>query len=225
MSGADRVLVLDSGSTDGTVRIASARGARVVTRPLTDFADQRNHAASLADTDWVLHIDADERVTPSLWKEISEAIAASRYDGFVIPRLNYVFGAPLRHGGWYPQHHLRLQRASTGHWTGSVHETFSSTGRIGTLHEPRIHFGHPDLATFMAKVDRYTSIEAARLRRPVLLLSLMAVFEPVAYFAYKYVVQGGFLDGWRGLAAALLLSFYRCLTYLKAIELTARRGR
>lgn len=222
MGEADKVLVLDSGSTDRTGQIASACGASVVTRAMTDFADQRNYAASLAKTDWVLHLDADERVTPALWKEITRAVAAPGYDGFLIPTLNNVFGAPLRHGGWYPQYHLRLQRPSRGRWTGSVHETVALEGRVGTLHEPIIHFGHPDLGTFLSKIDRYTTIEAARLHRPILLLSLLAVFEPPTYFLYKYAFQRGFLDGWRGLVAALLLSFYRCLTYLKAVERTVR---
>jgi hypothetical protein len=190
---------------------------------MTDFADQRNYVASLAISDWILHLDADERVTQELWSEIKTITSRGAHDGFLVPRLNFVFGAPLRHGGWYPDYHLRLYRRGKARWIGRVHEVASVTGRVGKLREPRVHYGHPDITTFIKKLDRYTSMEADRLHRSVLVLGALALASPIPYFVYKYVVQRGFMDGWRGLAAAMLLSFYRCVLYLKAIERKAIR--
>jgi len=215
---ADEIIVLDSGSTDRTAEVAIAHGAKVATRGMSDFAEQRNYAASLAKSDWVLHLDADERVTPELWNEIQAATTADHANGFLVPCLNMVFGAPLRHGGWYPQYHLRLQRRGKATWTGNVHEAASVGGVVQPLRAPIVHFGHPDVRTFVRKLDRYTDFEAEALRGSVFRLGVLAVVTPAPYFIYKYVIQGGFMDGWRGLAAALLLSFYRCVTHLKAME-------
>jgi len=216
VSAANEILILDSGSSDSTTTIAADLGARVISRPLTDFAEQRNHAETLANSPWILHLDADERVTEDLWREIRTAIASDLADGFLVPCLSVVFGAPLRHGGWYPQYHLRLHRRGSGTWLGSVNEAVTIAGRVKKFREPILHYGHPDVQTFLMKLDRYTTIEAARIRRSVPALSLLAFTTPPVYFVYKYVVQCGFLDGWRGLAVALLLAFYRCVTYLKA---------
>jgi glycosyltransferase involved in cell wall biosynthesis len=219
VKAADELLVVDSGSADGTVAVAEAARARVVSHPMKDFAEQHNFAASQATSEWVLHLDADERLTPELWAEIQRAIGSEEHAGYLIPTLNVVFGAPLRHGGWYPQHHLRLYRRGAGSWTGNVHETVTlAAGSVGRLHEPFLHLGHPDIHTFLVKLDRYTTMEAARATGSRLRLALLAAAVPAPYFLYKYVVQGGFRDGWRGLAAALLLSFYRCVTFLKAVE-------
>jgi glycosyltransferase involved in cell wall biosynthesis len=223
VKGADEILVLDSGSTDRTVEVASASGAKVLSRALTDFADQRNYAMSLATCDWVLHLDADERVTPELWSEIAAVTSIGGPEGFLVPCLNVVFGAPLRHGGWYPQYHLRLQRRDKAMWTGNVHEAATVGGAVGKLRQPILHFGHPDVRAFLGKLDRYTTLEARHLEGSIFVLGVLAITMPLPYFVYKYVVQRGFMDGWRGLAAALLLSFYRCVMYLKAIERIASR--
>lgn len=218
VSAADELVVVDSGSTDRTVEIASATRARVIGHRFVDFADQRNYATSLLKSDWVLHLDADERVTPELWSEIRAKLASSSCDGFLLPCLNVVFGRPLRHGGWYPQYHLRLQRREKARWRGAVHEAATVDGPVKKLSEPIVHFGHPNIHAFLVKLDLYTTFEASCRRESVLVLSALALLIPLPYFVYKYVLQLGFLDGWRGLAAALLLSFYRCVTYLKAIE-------
>jgi glycosyltransferase involved in cell wall biosynthesis len=213
-------MVLDSGSTDRTVQLAKAAGARVKVRPMTDFAEQRNHADELAETDWVLHLDADERLTAALWTEMREAMESGAHSGYRLACLNIIFGAPLWHGGWYPQYHLRLYRRTAGRWGRDVHESVAiSDGTVGTLREPIVHYSHPDIQAFVLKLDRYTTLEARQASGSRLTLALRALVEPVPYFVYKYVVQGGFRDGWRGLTIALLLAFYRCVSYLKALEL------
>ena len=218
VSKADEVVVVDSGSTDRTLEIASATSARVVGHPFIDFADQRNYATSLLTSEWVLHIDADERMTPELWDEIRAILTNGSSDGYLVPCLNIIFGKPLKHGGWYPQYHLRLQRRAKALWYGAVHEAATVDGPVGKLIQPIVHFGHPDVHTFLAKLDYYTTFEATRRNDSIFLLGALALLTPFPYFVYKYVLQLGFLDGWRGLSVALLLSFYRCVTYLKALE-------
>ena len=215
------VVVVDSGSTDRTVELAAMAGAKVVQHPMQDFSSQRNFADSLATGDWLLSIDADERVTPELTSEVAAAIQADSYPAFLVPELNVVFGKPLRHGGWYPQYHLRLLRRGSGAWTGDVMErVLVRGGPPGRLASPIVHYGHPDVETFVSKLNRYSALEAHRMKsRSRIELAVRAVVEPVPYFLYKYVVQAGFLDGWRGLAVAILLSYYRSMLYIKALEL------
>ncbi|MGH7763142.1 MAG: glycosyltransferase family 2 protein [Candidatus Dormibacteraceae bacterium] len=219
---ANELVVIDSGSTDSTRELAAAAGARVEVHPMVNFAEQRNYANSVATSDWVLHLDADERATPELMREIRTVTASGSEGGFNVPTLNIIFGAPLRHGGWYPSHHLRLQRRGAGTWGKEVHEMGSVTGGLGTLRNPIVHHSHPDVAAFIAKLNRYTTMEAGRIGGTAFSLSLRAVLEPGLYFLYKYVVQQGFRDGWRGLTIAALLAFYRCSGYLKALELRSR---
>ena len=221
---ADEIIVLDSGSTDHTRELAAAAGARVEVRPMTNFAEQRNHANSLATSDWILHLDADERATPELMREIRHATASELFDGYRVPTLNIIFAAPLRHGGWYPSYHVRLQRRGKGSWGRDVHELAEVKGELGSLKEPIVHHSHPDVAGFVDKLNRYTTLEAARDARSSSSLALRAGLEPGPYFLYKYVWQRGFLDGWRGLTIALLLACYRCVGYLKALELRHRNA-
>jgi glycosyltransferase involved in cell wall biosynthesis len=219
---ADEIVVVDSGSTDRTREIAEAAGARVVERSMTDFAEQRNFASGLAKFDWVMHLDADERLTPQLLEEIRRVISTPSAKVYRVPRLTYMFGALVRHGGWYPQYHERLHQRDYRRWSRSVHETVMADGSVGTLVEPLVHNSHPDIHAFIRKLDLYTTMEASLASRSRLRLSLGAIFEPGPYFVYKYIAQQGFRDGWRGLAAALLMACYRCVGYLKALELRSR---
>lgn len=216
---ADQIIVVDSGSTDRTRELAATAGARVVERPMTNFAEQRNYANGLVTSDWMLHLDADERATPALMEEIRQVTASGKANGYWVPTLTLIFGQALRHGGWYPQWHTRLQRRGRTTYTRSVHEEVLVDGPIGHLREPIVHYSHPTISAFIQKLDRYTTVEATIAKGSTLSLALRAVLEPGPYFVYKYVVQRGFLDGWRGVAMALLLAFYRCTGYLKALEL------
>lgn len=217
----DEVIVVDSGSTDRTLELAKTMGARVVRHQMKDFATQRNFADSLATCDWLFSIDADERMTPELQAEIASAMMANSHSGYLVPELNVVFGRELRHGGWYPQYHLRLIRRGAGSWAGDVMERVRVDNReLGTLKSALLHYGHPDINTFVFKLNRYSGFEARRLEaRSRGVLGLLAIAVPVPYFLYKYVAQAGFRDGWRGFVVAMLLAYYRSLVYLKAIEL------
>lgn len=223
VKGADQILVIDAGSVDRTQELARGAGALVIVRPMTDFAEQRNFANQQVTSDWVLHLDADERATRALLEEIRAVSSAPTANAYWVPELTYIFGAPLYHGGWYPQYHVRFQLRGHGTWGRSVHEGFSVDGPIGHLKANILHYAHPTVHAFIAKMNRYTDLEAKSVGGSSAGLALRAVLEPGPYFLYKYLVQQGFRDGARGLTIALLMAFYRCVTYVKALELRFRR--
>ncbi len=220
---ADEVLVLDGGSTDATCEVARAHGARVEVHPFSDFSSQRRHAASLALHPWVLSVDADEEITPELAQEIRAAAESPGPVAWRIPTLDYMFGKWIRHGGWYPQYHIRLFQKKRGSWQGAVHEAWRADGPVGTLRHPILHRSHLEVSDFIAKLNRYTSVAAAERHRAGERVSFARlVFEPPAYFAYKYLWQRGFLDGAHGWVLASLLSWYR-MTELAKIRFHGSR--
>ena len=216
---ADQVLVVDAGSSDRTQELARAAGATVIERPMTDFAEQRNFANEQVTGDWVLHLDADERATPELLKEMANTAAAPAANAYWVPELTYIFNAPQHHGGWYPQYHVRFQRKGHGRWGRSVHEGFTADGPVGYLKAHIVHLAHPTIQAFITKMNRYTDLDARQVGGSATSIAIRAALEPGPYFIYKYLVQQGFRDGWRGFSIASLLAVYRCVTYLKALEL------
>jgi glycosyltransferase involved in cell wall biosynthesis len=216
LAWADEIVVVDGGSRDGTVALARGLGARVVERAFTDFADQRNFALGHATQDWVFMVDADERVTPALRDEIARAVRDPAFAAYRVPHLDYMFGRWIRHGGWYPQYHLRLARRDRSRWDRPVHEVLAVDGAVGDLRQPLLHFSHGDVRDFVRKLNRYTDREAELEwagRAPAV---WRVVLEPPLYFLYKFVWQRGFLDGAHGFVLAQLLAFYRFTRLAKA---------
>jgi len=212
---ADEIVVLDSGSTDRTRDIARARGARVeVSVDWPGFGPQKNRALDLATGDWVLSIDADERVPPELAQAIQRAIAAPEADAYRIARLSNFCGRWIRHSGWWPDYVLRLFRRGAGRFSdAAVHERVETAGRVGTLPGHFLHYPYASLEAFIDKINRY-STEAARAahargRRT----GILGPFGHGAWtFVRHYVLRRGFLDGWQGLLLAGMAatgSFYR----------------
>ena len=160
---ADEIIVLDSGSTDATREIARARGARVEVAPdWPGFGPQKNRALALATGDWVLSIDADERVTPELAGAIRQAIGAPAAEAYRIARLSNFCGRWIRHSGWWPDYVVRLFRREAGRFTdAAVHERVEVRGRTGTLSGHFLHYPYATLEVFIDKINRY-STEAAR---------------------------------------------------------------
>jgi glycosyltransferase involved in cell wall biosynthesis len=156
----DEIVVVDGGSEDATFRIARQHGCHVVTRPLDTFARQRNFAFQLAAGDWVLSIDADERPTPGLIEEIRRRIGNGRQSAFRLPIRSTIFRRPLRRSGTQDDCPVRLFRRGRAHWEGEVHEVLRVRGRIGRLQHWLEHDTLPDLRAFLAKMHRYTALEA-----------------------------------------------------------------
>jgi glycosyltransferase involved in cell wall biosynthesis len=136
----DEIVLIDSGSADRTVEIATKRGAKLFVRRFQGFSDQKNFAAEQASGEWILNVDADECVTPELEEEIRRVLQHSPdVSGYFIPRLNLWLSQPMRHGGWYPDHALRLYRKNSGKWHGHSHEQVVVDGKTAVLTKPIVH--------------------------------------------------------------------------------------
>lgn len=204
---ADEVLVLDSGSTDGTVAIAEGLGARVLRTDWPGFVAQKNRGLAEARGDWVLSLDADERVSPALAAELPVALAGSSA-GWTVPRLNLWLGHPLRHGHWYPDRRLRLVRRDRARWVGAdPHDRLEVDGPVGVLRGDVVHLPYRSLGDHLARIDRYTKIDARDGGWADVLV------RPAWHFWSGYVFRAGFLDGLPGLYVALLGALYVALKW------------
>jgi glycosyltransferase involved in cell wall biosynthesis len=202
---ADETLVVDGGSSDEGVAIARSFGAKVVERPFDDFASQRNAALDAAVGDWVLFVDADERPGPTLADEIRRRIEHIACDGYRVPIRSSIFGRPFRFSGTQNDAPLRLVRRGASRWHGAVHETCSVAGAVGRLEAWLDHEGLPDVATFLAKMERYTTLAAtARVAdRPPPRLRDAWLRPPLEIFR-RLCWKQGWLDGPEGWSFAML---------------------
>ncbi len=222
----DEVLVVDAGSTDRTREIAERAGARVLVHAWDGFTAQRNHAVNEARHDWVLAVDADERVTPPLRAEI-EALRASGFShaGYRIPRVAFYLGRWIRATDWYPDPQLRLFDRRRGRWTGGlIHESVRVDGPVGRLHNDLQHYSYDDISDHLSTIDRYTTLWAQQAhsegRRAGVLDGCVASSWA---FVRNYVLKRGFLLGEAGLTVSTLNAYY---TYAKMVKLRelARRA-
>lgn len=217
---ADEVIVVDNGSTDRTVELAEAAGAKVVrTTDWPGFGPQKNRALAQASHDWVLSIDADERVTDELRDEIVSAIGhpSPRFDAWDIPRRSSFCGRFMAHSGWYPDRVTRLFRRSRGRFSDDlVHERVVVDGVLGHLRNDLLHATYPDLETMLAKLDRYSTASARAMHERGLRSSVAgAVARGSWAFIRTYVLRLGFLDGRMGFVLALSVAETTYYKYLK----------
>jgi glycosyltransferase involved in cell wall biosynthesis len=211
LSCCDEVIVIDSGSTDKTREIAAACGARVLRREWEGYSRQKNLAAEQASHNWILSLDADERVTIELADEIVRwKINTPDCAALSMPRRVFYMGAWIRHSGWYPDRKIRLYDRRRARWEGDfVHEAMRVDGRIEEFHGDLLHFPYRDWNDHLVRIDRYTELASQAARQdgrrgnPVKL-----VIGPLAAFLKSFVGHAGFLDGWRGLAIAYMGARY-----------------
>jgi len=223
---ADEIVVVDSLSTDGTVRIARQYGALVISRPFTEFSEQRNFASSRAAHDWVFVIDADEALSPELrallaaWKQSQPECVA-----YQMPRRNNYLGGWIRHSGWYPEYSPRLHRRDRTQFAGAIHETILVNGPVGQLDGDLLHYSIRTLAEHYAKQDAFTTKAAEDLyaRGRHRWRGGMWVAAPWT-LVKRFVVQLGFLDGYRGALIAWTSARYVWLKYRK-LGILARGGK
>ncbi|MEZ5318844.1 MAG: glycosyltransferase family 2 protein [Vicinamibacterales bacterium] len=223
---ADERLVVDSGSTDDTVDRARAAGARVIVRDWPGYSAQKNFAAGEAAHDWILSLDADERVSPALAEEIRARLQADPAEpGFRIPRVTWHLGRWIRSTDWYPDYQLRLYDRRRARWKPKrVHESVETDGAPGQLRQDLEHYAYRDLSHHHQTMDRYTTLAAEEMHaqgRTAGLADLL--LHPPAAFARNYVLRRGFTDGIPGLIVSAMNAHYVLLKFAKLWAIQAGR--
>lgn len=220
----DERIVFDCFSHDATVARAREAGAKVRQRVWDNYAAQRNAALATAQGEWVLFVDADERVTPALADEVQARLAEDDADvaGYWISRQNQIVGKTVRGGGWYPDYQLRLLRRGRARYdpTRPVHEVVLLDGEAGHLTNHLIHYNYTSWAQFRAKQRRYSKMEAARLYQDNVEPRLRSlVGQPAREFWRRYIHLQGHTEGWHGLVLSLYMAWYTFTTYFYLLRL------
>mgnify|MGYP006290864179 CR=1 FL=1 len=221
-SFADEVIVLDSGSTDGTVELARQAGAQVYETDWPGFGPQKQRALTKARSDWVMSIDADERIEDLLRNEILHTIKRPEAEGYRMPRLSSFCGQFIYHSGWRPDRVLRLAKREHALFSDHlVHERMIVKGRIKDLKNDLIHHSYRDWADVMDKMDRYSTAGAQQLlnqQKPSLGLGAMVLHASWAFFR-TYILRMGLLDGGMGFNLAIYNAQCTYYKYLKHREM------
>jgi glycosyltransferase involved in cell wall biosynthesis len=217
---ADEIVVVDSGSNDGTQALAERHGARVIQQDWLGFGPQKQFAVEQASHDWVLCLDADERVTPQLQASIENALKNPSTGAFRFPRKNRFLGRYLKHGEGYPDWSLRLFDRRQARWSAdAVHEKVETQSRIGELPGDLLHDSAESLAAYLTKQNRYTTLAAdmafAAGKRAGF---ARIVFSPLLRFLKLYFVRQGFRDGLPGLIHIAIGCFNSFVKYSKMLE-------
>ena len=218
----DEIVVVDSGSTDGTLDICRRYTDKVFHRDWTGYVDQKNYAAGKASHDWVFSVDADEWPAPELVSEIQNLRNSGfQTAGYRIPRVAFFMGRWIRHGDWYPDHQLRLFDRRKGRWQGGrVHESVIIEGTPGFLKGEIYHFTYRSLSGYLERLETYSALAAQdyqeRGRRST---ALELLGHPFVTFLKGYLFKGGFLDGVPGLMVAVMAAISVYFKYAKLYEL------
>jgi glycosyltransferase involved in cell wall biosynthesis len=222
---ADEIVVVDSQSTDDTVAIARRYTDRVVVREWPGYVAQKNHAAAIARHDWILSLDADERVTPALAHEIRSQLSADPgYAAFRIPRVTWHLGRWMRSTDWYPDYQTRLYDRRAAEWMGKyVHEAVAVRGRTGQLSAELQHYAYRDIADHLETIDRYTTYAARQMQEAGRRAGVVDVLvHPPLAFLRNYILRGGIRDGVPGFIISALNGYYVLLKFAKLWELQRR---
>jgi len=220
---ADEIIVVDSGSTDETVAICREFTPHVYIHDWPGFGAQKNRALGYANNDWVLSLDADERVTPELYAQLIKAISDNNKDGFYLPRRSQFCGRFIRHSGWYPDYVLRLFKKTKGRFSDDlVHESVILRGNAGKLTSPLLHYSYMNEADVSRKVEQYASAAALQMFNSGKAASGVDASVRAGWAFFRtYCLRLGFLDGIAGFNVARMNAR---TTYLKYRKLQALRS-
>jgi glycosyltransferase involved in cell wall biosynthesis len=225
---ADEIVVLDSGSRDETVAVCRSLGARVIETDWPGYVAQKNRALTHVQNDWVLSIDADERVSPELADSIQKALTGDPpADGFAVARRQRYLGRWIRFSGWYPDRRIRVFRKSRSRWVGmDPHDRIETTGPVLRLKGDLLHDPYRSLSDHIATINRYAALFAqgayAEGRRAHW---WDLFFRPPLFFIKRYLLNLGFLDGLPGLVVCSMGAFYTHCRWAKLYELQRGAGK
>jgi glycosyltransferase involved in cell wall biosynthesis len=224
---ADEIIVVDDESNDGTVKIVKKYTDKIFLRKMDIEGRHRNWAYAKASNPWVLSLDADERVTEELQAEIADVLSQSTtYNGFTIPRRNYIGNYWVRFGGWYPSPQLKLFRKDKFRYEEvQVHPRAFMDDPCGHLQSDIIHYSYRDLEDFLAKLNRQTSWEARKwfeANKPMRLGRF--IWRTIDRFLRTYIGRKGYKDGLTGFTIAFYAGLYQFISYLKYREIIMKKG-
>ena len=210
---ADEIIAIVDNPTPAVTSILKSAKIRTIHHALNgDFASHRNFALTQISSEWVLFVDADEIVSTQLAQKISFAIQKPEVNGYLIHRVDYMWGHRLKYGDLSSVYLLRLARTNSGIWVGRVHETWQITGQVESIDADLIHTPHPSMADFLHTINSYSSIRARELYDSHITSSIwQIIFFPIAKFIYLWLFRQGIRDGIYGLIHALTMSFYSFL--------------
>jgi glycosyltransferase involved in cell wall biosynthesis len=207
---ADEILLLDSGSNDGTCEIAKKLGARVESQVWSGFGPQKNSAVKLAINDWVFVLDADERIPPKLRTEILSVLKDPFYEGYFVGRLNNFFGKDIKTCGLFPDYSVRLFNRKSGKFNDAlIHERVEVDGKVAKLKNHMIHLAYSNVEEFIEKQRYYSELSDKKKNQ------LKAIMYPCWTFFKLYILKFGFIDGWHGFVIAKIYSKYTFWKYSK----------
>lgn len=219
---ADEIIIVDSGSTDGTGKIAEKHRAKFITQNWLGYGKQRNFAIESSSQEWILCIDADEELTEELYLKIKELIKSPEdRNVYEINRISVCFGKILKHGGWGKSYAVRLFRKEMGKFNdNTVHESFQTSSSIIKIDESLLHHSYLTLEDYFTKFNRYTTEGALDYYRKGKKTNLFQiVFNPSYKFIRMYIFRLGFLDGIEGLLIATTSALYSMVKYFKLREI------
>jgi len=212
----EEILVIDNGSVDATCELAERLNARIVRAENRTFSELRNVGKDESHLDWLLYVDADERVTPKLSKAIESAVLMHQFQAYSLPRYNIHYGKWMQHGGWEKDTLIRLfQKESLLQWEGNVHEHAVIEGQIGLLTEPLVHLTHQNLVQGLRKSADWTPIEAsAALQHGMPKMTFFRMLRGMLKeFFVRYIQKKGYKDGTEGAIESMVQAMNRFYVY------------
>ncbi|MBK9099145.1 MAG: glycosyltransferase family 2 protein [bacterium] len=221
---ADEIIVVDSESTDKTIELAKQFTDKVIIKKWEGYVPQKRFALSLATNEWVLSLDADERVTPELKEEIMN-LDPDDFNGFKIRRKNFLMDKEITSCGWEKDFQLRLMKKSKADFSNRlVHEKFIVDGKISVLKNPMLHYTFSSFSDYLAKINRYSSLKSQELFQKKKRVNGWIIFSHTvsAFFAF-FFIRRGFKDGVYGLIISLLHSVSTMMNYIKLWELQNKK--